>query len=305
MVTSNAEVCVKRISGAALAAIAAASLSSCTVGSTGPCNGCIDSTSVAAGAISSAAIQNGAVTSAVIADGAVGTPQLAAGAVTAANIAAGSVGSAALAANAVTGASIDPTTTITAAQYSLSTPAVRIALADPTLCQRVAGGSSNIAPFQDLVVMHPAPTSGSAIGPGGNTSGPSLLISNSSANKYEVYCPVPLNVPFGGTIKVVSASIAYTDTSAQCLIGASLNMKDWSSTNAGTIISSVFNGSSSSDYAFVGAGTKPFPTFTAVTVTAVSNVFVTALIDITSTVLSPPADCRYGGVAVVYTVDRL
>jgi hypothetical protein len=289
---------VKRICGAALAAIAAAALSSCTVGSPGPCNGCIDSNSVAPGAIGSGALQAGAVDGTAIADGAVGTAQLASGAVTGANIAA----------STITGANIDPTTTINAAAYTLSSLALRIAIVDPTSCQRVGStAGTSIAPYQDIGVLHPAPGSGGAIGPAGTPGGPSLVITNASAGAYEFYCPVSLNVPVGGTTEIVSASMAYTDTSALCAVSATLNVRDWGSTSLGTIVATAFSGSNASDIAPT-PGSALKTNFTSValpaTVTAVSHVFVTGLIQVGSGAVTAP-DCRFGGVAIGYTVDRL
>jgi trimeric autotransporter adhesin len=305
MVNAMRRSSVKRICGAAFSAIAAAALSSCTVGSPGPCNGCIDSASVAPGAISADALQNGAVdsnaiaagsvTSAAIADGAVGTAQLASGAVTGANIAAGTI----------TGANIDPTTTIDATAFTYATPVTRLAIADPTLCQRVG---SNIAPYQDLGVMHPAPSGGGAVGPVGTAGGPSLVVATGAAGTYELYCPVQLDVPSGGTTRITSASMAFVDNSDQCLVAASLNVRDiWGASNNGTAVANVFSGTGAGDFTSKPGG----PTskgFTAAglpyTVTALAQVFVTAVIQVNTALTNPP-DCRYSGVVVAYTVDRL
>jgi hypothetical protein len=264
------------------------------VGSPGPCNGCIDSNSVAPGAIGAGALQIGAVDSTAIADGAVGTAQLASGAVTDANIASGTI----------TGASIDPTTTINAALFTYSSPVTRLALADPTLCQRVG---TNIPPYQDVGALHPAPGSGGAIGPAGTAGGPSLVITNGAVGAYEFYCPVQLDIPTSGTTRITGASLALVDNSSQCLVGASLNVRDiWGSQNLGTVVATAFSGSNGSDFASMpGPKTQGFTSIALpYTISALGQVFVTALIQINSTVVSPPADCRYNGVLVAYTVDR-
>jgi hypothetical protein len=256
MVNAMRRSSVKRICGAAVSAIAAAALSSCTVGSPGPCNGCIDSASVAPGAIGAGALQDGAVgssaiaagsvTSSAIADGAIGTTQLASGAVTGANIAAATITGANIGTATIAGTNIDPTTTIDATAFTYATPVTRAAIADPTLCQRVG---SNIAPYQDLGVLHPAPSGGGAVGPVGTAGGPSLLVATGAAGTYELYCPVQLDIPSGGTTRITSASMAFVDNSDQCLVAASLNVRDiWGASNNGTAVANVFSGTGAGDF---------------------------------------------------------
>jgi hypothetical protein len=101
--------------------------------------------------------------------------------------------------------------------------------------------------------------------------------------------------------------MAFVDNSNQCLIAASLNVRDiWGAANNGNVVANVYSGTGAGDFTSTPGG----PTskgFTSValpyTVTALAQVFVTAVIQINAAIT--PSDCRYSGVAVGYTVDRL
>src|SRR5438067_2195189 len=185
-----------------------AGLAACTVGKDGtpgaagspgvPCTGCVTAASLAPGAVTAAAIQ----------DGASKTPQLGAGAVTGAKIA-----------NAtIAGANIDPTTTLSASNFTYSNPVVGTFYADSTSCQRqsnVNGFATPMPPYQDVGTFHPQQ----------NIFGPSILITNSAVAKNSFYCPINLQPPPGATVTVTSASMISGDFDTTCLIGAELRIK--------------------------------------------------------------------------------
>ena len=281
---------MNRFQGTRLLALAASGwMVSCTVGKDGasgapgvPCNGCVNSASLAPGAVTGAAIQ----------DGAIQTPQLGAKSVTGAIIADATITSTNIANATIGGANIDPTTTVNASSFTFSTPVGAVFFADPALCQR---GESGIAPYQDVQTLHPI----------GNSFGPSVRISNLTAGVYSFYCPVMLRIPNGALgVTITSASMAYFDTSLNCLVGAELRSKIMASNSNGTVASTVFDGTSSSDFAFTVAGptTKAFPAFS-LPVSLVTLVWIRTIIQIQNPAASVE-DCRYSGALIGYTVDR-
>ncbi|HEV8358930.1 MAG TPA: hypothetical protein VGR28_00595 [Candidatus Thermoplasmatota archaeon] len=206
------------------------------------------------------------------------------------SIATGGVSTAMLANNAVTGAKIDPATTITASGFVYNTPETGRVFADPVLCQRgVSGGD----PHADMQVYNLP----------GNVYTGIALTSAAAAGNYKFYCPVPLPHPPGATVTVTAATLGHGDFATGCLVGAELHTRTIWFGGVGTLVSTVYSGSSSSDYLSAAGSPVPkaFPAFTAFTVGEDQQVWVTAIIDRTTT---GGTDCRYLGAKVDYTIDR-
>jgi hypothetical protein len=204
----------------------------------------------------------------------------------------GCVDASSLSTGAVTGASVDPTTTINAASFTFSSPVTNLFFADPALCQRADGA---VAPYQDVQAVHPT----------GNAFGPSIRVSNTTAGTYGFYCPISLHVPNGApSLTITGATMAFVDPSTNCLVSAEIRSKLMTTNSFGVAASTLFDGASSSDYAFTASNnaTKAFPTFT-LSVNPLTLVWVHATIQIQSTVATVE-DCRYSGVVLSYDVDR-
>jgi hypothetical protein len=112
-------------------------------------------------------------------------------------------------------------------------------------------------------------------------------------------------VPNGAaSLTITGATMAFVDPSTNCLVGAEIRSKLATTNSFGVAAAGVFDGASSTDYAFTAANnaTKAFPTFS-LAVNPLSVVWVHAIIQIQSTVASVE-DCRYSGVLLSYDVDR-
>jgi hypothetical protein len=257
--------------------------------------GAVTAAAIAPGAVTSAAIGDNAVRSTAIVPGAVGPTQIAAGGVATANIAAGAVGTAQIASGAVTGANIDPATTITATGFAFTAPVAGSYFATPLECQR---GVSVAAPYQDMQVVHPP----------GNPFGPSIIISNLAAGVYEMFCPVNLQASPGATLTITGASLQYFDGSANCLVAAQLRTKTLATSDSGTIIATQYDGTTATDFGWMSPGSlpssKPFPAFTAFTVTSSTLFWVNAFIQLQAAAGFAEVNCRYSGVTIAYTLDR-
>lgn len=139
-----------------------------------------------------------------------------------------------------------------------------------------------------------------------NIYGPSIVIANLTQGTYNLFCPIPLQVPAGATVTLTGATLAYSDFSSTCLVGASLRSNTFgASYSFGALpISTVYDGTGASDFAYTSGGplTKAFPTFTPLTLTPSTVLWAQAF------VIEGPSstsyDCRYSGVQITYTIDR-
>jgi hypothetical protein len=135
-----------------------------------------------------------------------------------------------------------------------------------------------------------------------NIFGPSVTITNTAAGNYDFFCAVPVPVPPGATLTVTGATMAYSDFSANCLVSAELRTKPFGGAD-GTSISTVYDGTSATDFAYAGGGplTKAFPAFTPFALSNSTILYVHAAINVAA---AGGGDCRYSGARITYTIDR-
>ena len=220
---------------------------------------------------------------------------------TGATIADATVTGANIASGTINGSNINPLTTITAGGFVYPIAQAKFAFADPTWCQRANSGTGpggSVPPYQDVAVLHPEV----------NAFGPSVQITNFAQARYSFHCPVTLPLSPGQTARLVGATMAFSDLSSLCFVGAQLRTKDYGTNGNGTIVAGpVFSGTGATDYATVTSQTQTkvytFASPTGVAVNALTMVSIEAFVDITSGAVGV-TDCRYSGTLLTYTVDR-
>lgn len=191
----------------------------------------------------------------------------------------------------IQGADINTGTTITAANFLYTKPVAGKFFADPSLCVRGEGATD---PHLEMQVVNPT----------ANSYGPSVRISNTALGTYDYYCPVPLQIPPGATLTLTGATMAYYDGSTTCLLGADLRVKTFGASSLGTVVSTVYDGASSADYAYTSSGLpakKAFPAFSRVL--ANDGVLWVHAFQVNGAA-GGSIECRYSGVLLDYTVDR-
>jgi hypothetical protein len=196
--------------------------------------------------------------------------------------------------NAAPGTTLDVGGVARASDFVYAVPMTGEVFADPTLCTR--GGTTDPTNFQMEVINPP-----------NNAYGPSILDDAHVANtQYDFYCPVYIPVPPGAVVQVTNVTLAFYDGGGDCLIGAEFRTKPFGTSSFGTLISTVFDGASNADFAFLSPGgtptTKAFPAFTPTTIASNTVSFVHAFTHYDATPTS--IDCRYSGVLVDYTVSK-
>lgn len=196
----------------------------------------------------------------------------------------------ATAGTASTIAARDTSGNLTSADFIYSSAKSGAIFADPAEC---VIGDSGVDPDLNLYVVNPPV----------NYYSPSMRIAIPAASTtYNMYCPVHIQIPPGAAFTLTGGSLAFYDGSANCLVGAEIRTKTFGTSSIGTVLSSAWSGTSSTDYASIPGGPTT-SAFTAIS-SAINDstiVWINGIIGWSSTTTGA---CFYSGVRLTYTVSK-